>query len=98
MGADKYFDCCREIRLDLLELIGKEYIFEHCISELKLRNELDLFRNYIAMSLYAISNNRGMTKTYQEIQRASMEKKDSRSGDEIAIDVIKKAGLVVAKG
>ena len=96
MGADEYFRCCETIRLDLLELLGKEYIVEHCIYELKKRNEMSIYHNYIAMTLYAISNNRRMVKTYQEVINVKNTPVDNRTGDEIAVDVISKCGLAVA--
>lgn len=53
----------------------------------------DLWRAYIAESLYAHGNSQRLTKSYTEL--AKFEKPDTRTPDEIKRDIITRAGLVL---
>ena len=45
--------------MDLLELFGRRYVIDHCISQLKKFSEDEIFRIYITDALKAIANNTG---------------------------------------
>ena len=52
----------------------------------------ETYRIYVARSLQLIPQNQYMTKTYYDIIKQP-QKQDLRTGDEIAADVMKNAGL-----
>lgn len=62
----------------------------------------DIYRAYITDALQAITSNTSMYAGGQAIQQRYYDiinrKQDKRSGDEIAADIIKKAGLVIKGG
>lgn len=77
-------------------------MFEHCLSEWKERQKQEAYRVYITDALRAISENTAKYAggKYIQARYADMIKpkpKDIRSGNEIAADVIKKAGLKLVK-
>ena len=60
---------------------------------LKAENEGIAYRYYISDSLFYIGQNMHLTKKYRDIIHPP--KEDTRTGDEIAMDVITRAGLKV---
>lgn len=56
------------------------------------------YRIYVTDSLYLDAQNKMMNMRYAEIIGLKKTKVDTRSGDEIAEDVIKRAGLEVNNG
>lgn len=54
-------------------------------------NRDETFRSYVARSLQLIPQNKNIVPTYEEILKPQLV--DTRSGDEIAHDMIVKAGL-----
>lgn len=54
-------------------------------------NREEAYRIYVTKSLQLIPQNKHLTKDYGEIMKP--QKIDQRSGDEIAIDIMRKAGL-----
>lgn len=83
-----------------MELFGKGYVIDHCIAFFRTRQEERLYRAYITDILKVTAE---MVATYTGAQitaRDFMElagwvKTDDRTGDEIAADIIKRAGLKV---
>ena len=76
-------------------------MIEHCVSVFKKEEEEKLYKAYLTDVLMAIAHNTGamvetgqvMTERYAEL--AKWVEVDTRSGDEIAADIIKRAGLKV---
>ena len=54
-------------------------------------NREEAYRIYVTKSLQLIPQNKHLTKDYNELLKT--QRVDPRSGDEIAIDIIKRAGL-----
>lgn len=92
----------RSIRLDMLELMGSGYVIEHCVSAFRKEQAEMQYRSYIADALKALADNTArhggviMRERYADMI-GSGKKKDTRTGDEIAQDVIKRAGLRIAE-
>lgn len=81
-------------------MLGSEYVIDHCICALKERRSQEAFRSYIADSAMYINQSIAKTlggtyleKRYSDLFKA--EREDERTGDEIALEVIRKAGLKV---
>ncbi len=114
MGADEYLSLISTIRLDLLELFGSGYVIDHCLSEWarKKKSEQEdkdrwIFFSYISETLRIISENTakgvnvGQSASYMSKKLADVLRPDpyeDKSGDDIAADVIAKAGLKFSGG
>lgn len=68
-------------------------MIDHCISALRLKRRDEAWKMYIADSLYYQGRNKVLTVRYADLFKS----KDERSGDEIAAEVIRAAGLVVVE-
>lgn len=86
------------LNVGLLELIGKGYVIEHCVSLFNRRRKEQIYRNYVTDTLKIINDN--LTKIYggqyMKTRYADMvepKSQDTRTGDEIARDIIRRAGL-----
>ena len=55
--------------------------------------ETEAYRNYIADALWVIPQNKAISKRYSELMNGLVV--EQKSGDEIAAEVIKNAGLVL---
>ncbi len=71
---------------------------DYCISRYKHKQEEKLFRAYVTDALMHAVNNLAqafggnqITTSYKDL----MKPQDTRSGDEIAVDVIQRAGLTL---
>lgn len=95
---------------DVLWLAFGEYrgrtvrgFFYYLNAKLRQRSEEIRFRAYMADGVMAISHNSSrmggceMTEHFMDLIRGKTVKKDNRTGDEIAADVIQKCGLVVRR-
>ena len=107
MGADEYLKFIQTIRLDLLELFGSGYVIDHCIAvfskeqeEAKKQEEEKRYRYYLTDCLKLITENTAkyaggsyLTISFRDI----MDPKPviEKSGDEIAAEVIMRAGLKI---
>ena len=91
MGEREWFECCRSIRLDLLDLYGSLYVVENVIAEYNNRMEKRLFYCYTTDMLKAIVEifGAGVNSRFADFY----EEEDTRTGDEIALDIIRRAGL-----
>lgn len=83
-------------------MFGRYYVIEHCLSEWRKKTEKQTYQIYVADTLQTISENtsilaRGkyVAKQYSEIIHPKP--KDTRTGAEIAADVIKNAGLTLIR-
>lgn len=100
MGADEYFTCLKSIRLDMLELMGSGYVIEHCVSVYSERCRDKAYKNYVADALMCISESTASCYggSYLDTRYAELVgdvEVDDRTGDEIALDIIERAGLKV---
>ena len=90
------------IRLDLLEIFGSGYVVDHCVAVFAKKEQEKMFRSYLADSLMAIANNtaglaeQGQVMTARLAELMSWVDVDERTGDEIALDIINRAGLRMA--
>jgi len=82
----------------MLELFGSGYVIEHCIAVFKNKQEERLYRSYVAECLKTTAQMAGRNAGV-EVQIVDFReingwvKNDARTGDEIAADIIKRAGL-----
>ena len=88
------------LSVELLELVGKGYVIDHCISLFNRRAKEEAYRTYIADTLKALNDNfaKKFGGTYYQtryIDAVTPAKEPEKSGDEIARDIIKRAGLKV---
>lgn len=87
-----------------MEMLGSEYVMEHCILAYNTYIEQQLYREYVTDGLRCLSesvaNYYGGTylqKRYADIIHGFKEEEDERSADEIVLEVIEKAGLSVKR-
>ena len=59
-GADGYFRAIEEIKLDLLEIMGKGYVIEHCISFFQKENRQKTYQYYVTDLLCGIARKQGL--------------------------------------
>ena len=98
MGAEDYFRHCQSINLDFLRVYGRRYVAEHVIAAVKEDAEERRYRAYITDALMIITENTARYAGGKHLTKrwyAKYEPKDERTPDEIAIDVIKNAGLTL---
>lgn len=81
-----------------MELFGRGYVIDHCIAFFKNRQEERLYKAYVTdvlRTLAELTGNIGGAKVsaqdFKEI--AGYIKADERTGDDIAEEIIKRAGL-----
>ena len=99
MGESAYIDYCRNINLDMLELMGSEYVIDHVVAEHNIRMKEEMFRVYVSDIAKAIAEKSAFDsmhvhKRYYDLINAE-EEQDGKTGDEIALEVIERAGLKV---
>ena len=89
-GADGYFESVRDIRLDLLELLGRGYVVENCIAFFKIKREREKYLMYYADCLSILTDNTARYTGGKYIKRLSEIEKpeEKRTASEI-IDSIK---------
>ena len=83
--------------MDLLDLFGREYVIEHMIAEHDNRMHEKVYRSYTADLLKVIAESMGATVSQRYTDLITEEPQETMSGDEVALQVIKKAGLKVKK-
>lgn len=66
-------------------------------NKILIENEKEVYNQYVAMCLYAISNQRQMTKTLSEIMQP-LPQQPQKTGREAAEDVAKKIGVKIDWG
>lgn len=82
--------------MDLLEVYGRGYIMQHCIAYMTEKMEERRYRAYITDALMAIAENTARFAGGQTMRGRwyqAYEPQDTRTGDEIALQVIQGAGL-----
>lgn len=84
----------------MVDLIGRGYVVQYCISLFRERQEKLLYQTYVTDALMAITNNifhafggAEIKMRYFDIAKSEQVETDERTGDEIAADIISRAGL-----
>ena len=109
MGFFYLIGCCGAeawdytgINLGMLDLIGKGYIVDHCVSLFNSRAKERLYQTYITDTLKCLNDNlakviggTSIKARYYDLLEAGSQKESEKTGDEIAIEIIRKAGLKV---
>ena len=50
----------------MLDLFGRQYVIDHCLSEVRNKNELDAYRYYLTDALrYTVNNTAEQEKRYE---------------------------------
>lgn len=80
----------------MVELLGAGYVVDYCISRYKHKQEQKQYHVYVTDVLMTIANNvcniaggEKIKTRYQDLGKPQ----DTRTGNEIAADVMKRAGL-----
>ena len=82
--------------LELLDLHGRGYVSAHCREALRAEAEERLYRAYVTDALMLLTENTarfagGRYQTRRWLD--AVHSRDARTGDEIALDFIRRAGL-----
>ena len=72
---------------------GSVYVIEHVVAEYNDKVQKRLYRCYTTDMLKAIAEGMGATVGSRFVDLFNNEPQDERTGDEIALDIIKRAGL-----
>lgn len=84
MGADEYAEGLRTINPQLLEILGRSYVIESCITAFRVKQEEMIYRVYITDTLRAIA--RSGAPRYWDFIKPS---KDEGQSDVQAVNEIK---------
>lgn len=84
----------------MLDLYGRGYVIDHAVSEIVERSEEKRYRTYITDAIMIMTENTAKASggSYLKDRWLKVEVEDDRTGDEIALDVIRRAGLQVKGG
>lgn len=74
------------INLDMLAVLGDEYIAQHCLQEFRRKCENEQFRTYIADTLYLISHGNSPSERYSDLIEQPGKKQDNRTEKEMISD------------
>lgn len=84
------------IRLDLLQIYGRVYIMQHCIAYITQKMDERRYRAYITDALMVIAENTARFAGGQTMAGRWYDAYmpvDTRTGDEIVLDILEKTGL-----
>ena len=106
MGASEYLRLISGIRLELLELFGRDYVIEYCMSlllrEAETKKENIILRYYVTDCLKVLTENTAKSAFSGEASYISNRYADiispapkghEMTADEIVADVFRRAGL-----
>lgn len=82
----------------MLDLFGRGYVLDHVLAQLKIENRDRSYKQYIADVLQLIGENAARMVAGSYVSQrwsAYQEPEDNRTGDEIALDIITRAGLTL---
>ena len=79
----------------MLNLMGRNYVIDHVISEYQDYVEEKTYKAYVTDLIKSIAESIGVEVNDRYTDLIDNTYKDDRTGDEIALDVIKRAGLKV---
>ena len=79
----------------MLDLYGSSYVIEHVVYEYNAHAEMEVFRSYTADMLLALNRQLGLefSTRYSDVIKKEIKEDEPSTGDEIAMQVIKRAGL-----
>ena len=82
----------------MVDAVGRGYVVQYCISLYRKKREKLQFQSYIADVLLSLHNHvaqfiQGHPIDVRYMDIVSPQKTDDRTGDDIAADIIKRAGL-----
>lgn len=90
------------VNLQMLDLIGRGYIVDHCVSLFNSKAKERLYQIYITDTLKCLNDNLAkliggtvLKARYHDLLESGTKKESEKTGDEIALEIIKKAGLKV---
>ena len=95
-GAEGYRRGCASIRLELLDLLGREYVIEHCVQVLKDVAEERRYRAYVTDALMVLTENTARFAGGRRLMTrwaSGLAAGRAQSGDDIAAEVMRRAGL-----
>lgn len=86
------------IRMDLLDLFGRGYVIEHCMSLFKKRQEEKAYKIYMSDVGYALVNNMGkafgaeyiIAQRFFEVIEPTKEEKEEETEEQIIARIRKK--------
>lgn len=92
MGADAYTGLISTIRLDLLELLGRRYVVEHCVSAFNRIQEEKAYRIYVTDCLRALGYKMGTIEKAPRYADAIMNKTQGpeKTSEEIKQNIFEK--------
>ena len=71
-------------------MLGDDYIVQHCLYKLQEEMKMRRLQNYIADSLYAISNHRAITMRFCDFEKSLDKPTEERSGEQIKNQIMNK--------
>ena len=77
----------------MLEIFGSQYVIDHVVAEHNCRMETTIYRSYMSDVVRAIAGNLGVEVNTRFADLFERPIEQEMTGDEIALQVIKKAGL-----
>lgn len=95
MGEAAYIDYCRNINLELLELLGSRYVIDHVVAEHNNRMKDETYKVYVGDLLKCLAESWGANIPYRYADMIDPQTEEQESGDDIAYEVITKLGLKV---
>lgn len=82
----------------MLELFGKRYVIDHMVAEHNQRGQEQLYRAYTSDVLKAIAESIGVVVYHRYEDLIATPSEEEKTADEIAMEVMKKAGLRTKDG
>ncbi len=82
----------------MLDMLGSEYVIDHVIAEHNERMRISNYRVYVTDILKSLAEFTGAKIEMRYADIFIPDDDEQKSGDEIALDVIKKLGLKVKNG
>lgn len=79
----------------MLNLMGSIYVIEHVITEYKIESEEKFYKTYITDLLKTLAEINNITVSGRFIDLLNVSPEPEKTGDEIAKDIIERAGLKV---
>ena len=83
----------------MLDVIGDDYIIQHCLAEAERDKREELFRTYVADSIHYLGQGKSIGKSYSDlIDEINNPVKDERTGEEIKKSIKDGFNELVRKG
>lgn len=83
----------------MLDVIGDDYIIQHCLAEAERDKREELFRTYVADSIHYLGQGKSIGKSYSElIDEINNPVKDERTAEEIKKSIKDGFNKLVRKG